>query len=199
MAKDTTNLESRGQGMTRSSQRQENGYPLGLVLTPRDLFRMNPFSLMRRMITEMDSAFGDTASSRGEVATVAWAPVIEVSQREGTYVIRAELPGIDPKDVKLEVTDEAVVLQGERKIEREEDKRDIHLSERVYGTFYRAIPLPEGAKVEDVRARFENGVLEVTVPVQEQRSNRREVQIEGASSAGQNSAGQKTTPTEKAA
>ena len=194
MAKDTTNLESRGQGMTRSFQRQESGYPLGLVLTPRDLFRMNPFSLMRRMITEMDSAFGETASSRGEEATAVWAPVIEVSQREGTYVIRAELPGIDSKDVKLEVTDEAVVLQGERKIEREEDKRDIHLSERVYGTFYRAIPLPEGAKVEDVRARFENGVLEVTVPVQEQRSNRREVQIEGASSAGQ-----KTTPTEKAA
>src|SRR5581483_5059552 len=128
MAKDTTNLESRGQGMTRSSQRQEGGYPLGLVLTPRDLFRMNPFSLMRRMITEMDSAFGETASGRGEEATAVWAPVIEVSQREGTYVIRAELPGIDPKDVKLEVTDEAVVLQGERKIEREEDKRDIHLS-----------------------------------------------------------------------
>lgn len=194
MAKDTTNLESRGQGMTPSSERRESGYPLGLVLTPRDLFRMNPFSLMRRMITEMDTAFGETGSNRGEEATTVWVPAIEVSQREGKYVIRAELPGLDPKEVKLEITDEAVVLQGERKIEREEDKRDIHMSERVYGRFYRAIPLPEGAKVEDVRARFENGVLEVTVPVQEQRSNRREVQIEGASSAGQ-----KTTTTEKAA
>jgi HSP20 family protein len=136
--------------------------------------------MMRRMTEELDRRFGQT--NTGEPGERVWAPPIEVAERDGSFVIRAELPGIKPDDVKPVITDDAVVIQGERKPESEEAK-GIHVTERRYGKFYRAIPLPEGAKVDEVRAKYENGVLEFTVPYEEQRSKRREIPIQ-ASSAG---------------
>jgi HSP20 family protein len=82
--------------------------------------------------------------------------------------------------VKLEITDEAVILEGERKVETQENKGGVQVTERQYGRFYRAIPLPEGAKVDEAKAKFENGVLEVTVPVQAQKEKRRQIQIEAS-------------------
>jgi HSP20 family protein len=134
------------------------------------------------MTEEMDRMFGEFGMNRGEQwASGGWAPAIEVSERDGKYLVRADLPGIKPDDVKLEVTDDAVVLQGERKSEHEDTRGGVHVSERSYGSFYRTIPLPEGAKVDEARAKFENGVLEVEVPVAEQRSKRRQIPIEGGS------------------
>jgi HSP20 family protein len=155
------------------------GYPPGL-LAPGDFFRMSPFSLMRRMSEEMDRVLGEFGLNRSETSTAAWAPAIEVSQTDGKYLVRAELPGINPADVKLEVTDEAVILEGERKSETHENKQGVRVTERQYGHFYRAIPLPEGAKVDEAKARFENGVIEVTVPVQAQKEKRRQIPIESA-------------------
>lgn len=213
MATDTRTSErqsapSGGQGLTRTSQRSEQGrgFPLGSVLTPAEFFRMTPFTLASRMMDEMDRAFSDfvggARQNASEASQVVWVPAIEISEREGKYVIRAELPGLNPNDVKLEVTDEAIILQGERKAERNEDERGIHVTERVYGRFFRSIPLPEGAKAEEARAKFENGVLEVIVPVKEQRTQRREIQIEGRSAVqGSDKAqgSEKSTTTEKAA
>jgi HSP20 family protein len=179
------NQETQGQAMARESQQQagssrRTGYALGMPLAPVDLFRMSPFSLMRRMTEELDRVLAE--STGREPGEKLWAPAIDVTQREGSYVVRAELPGLNPEDVKLEITDDAIVIQGERKIEHEEAKGGIHVTERRYGRFYRAIPLPEGAKVSEARARFENGVLEVTVPTEEQRSQTREIPIQGSSS-----------------
>jgi HSP20 family protein len=171
--------------MVRGSQQQagssrRGGYALGLPLTPAEFFRMNPFSLMRRMTEELDRAFGELRGR--EQGEMAWAPAIEVTQREGNYVVHAELPGLNPDDVKLEITDDSIVIQGERKVEHEETKGGMHVTERRYGKFYRAIPLPEGAKVDQARANYENGVLEVSVPTEEQRTRRREIPIQGSPS-----------------
>jgi len=170
---------------TKMARRQDNaargaGLPGAMMLSPGDFFRMSPFSLMRRMSEEMDRVFGEFGFLRGDGGKVVWAPAIEVSQADGTYQIRAELPGVNAGDVKLEITDDAVILQGERKLERQETKGGVHLTERQYGYFYRAVPLPEGAKGEEARAKFANGILEVTVPVQEQKEKRREIPIEPA-------------------
>jgi HSP20 family protein len=154
------------------------GYPSGLLMAPGDLFRMSPFALMRRMGQEMDRVFGEFGMNRGAGAPAPWIPAIEVSQSDGKYQVRAELPGVNPADVTLEVTDEAVILEGERKVETREDKGGVQVTERQYGHFYRAIPLPEGAKVEEAKARFENGLLEVTVPMQAQKETRRKIPIE---------------------
>jgi HSP20 family protein len=138
--------------------------------------------------------------NRGEEGKTAWTPTVEVNERDGKYVVHAELPGVKPDDVKLEITDDAVVLQGERQCEREENKGGVHVTERRYGNFYRAIPLPEGAKIDEARAKFENGVLEVEVPVAEQRSNRRQIPIEGSKGQGQSTSGQNQPgSTERAA
>jgi HSP20 family protein len=174
--------EQQTQG-TEMARRQGNlaraGVP-AMMLAPGDFLRMGPFALMRRMSEEMDRVFGEFGMNRGNGGKAVWAPAIEVSQADGNYQIRAEIPGVNPEDVKLEITDEAVILEGERKTEHQETKGGVHLTERQYGHFYRAIPLPEGAKVEEARAKFVNGVLEVTVPVQEQKEKRREIPIEGA-------------------
>ena len=178
------NQQPQGQAIVRGSQGQatpsrRGGYALGLPLTPIDFFRMNPFSLMRRMSEELDRAFGE-ANGRDQ-GDRAWAPAIEVTQRDGNYVVRAELPGLNPDDVKLEITDDAIVVQGERKEEHQETKGGVHVTERRYGKFYRAILLPDGARADDARAAYDKGILEITVPVEEQRSKRREIPIQTGS------------------
>jgi HSP20 family protein len=95
--------------------------------------------------------------------------------------VRAELPGLNPGEVKLEITDDAIVIQGERKEEHEGTKGGVHVTERRYGKFYRAVPLPDGARADDARAAYAKGVVEITVPVEEQRSKRREIPIQTGS------------------
>src|ERR1700722_19424274 len=142
MANQEQQRQSQGNTMMRRGVN-----PTGLLLAPGDLFRMNPFSLMRRMSEEMDRVFGGFGLHRGNEGSTVFSPPIEVSQKDGTYQVRAELPGVKPSDVKLEVTEDAVILEGDRNAEKQETKNGIELSERIYGHFYRAIPRPEGVKV----------------------------------------------------
>src|SRR4051794_17206464 len=183
-ADDKQNRQSEGKEASRGSQQgtlaRRASYPIGLI-TPMDFFRMNPFSLMRRMTEEMDRVFGGGGLTPESAGDVLWSPAIEVTEREGNYVVRAELPGLKPEDVKVECTDDALVIEGERKIEREEDGG--RRSERMYGRFSRVIPLPEGAKVTDAQARFQDGVLEVTIPVAKRDEKRRQIPIESGASA----------------
>lgn len=177
MTTQMSNSQQPQRGLVRA-----NGSPLGMMLVPGELFRMTPFSLMRRMTEEMDRVFGEFGLSHGE-SKAFWSPPIEISQRDGAYVMKAELPGVDPGDMKLEVTADAVILQGERKVERDETQGGVHITERVYGRFYRTISLPEGAKVGEAKAKFEKGVLEITVPLEEPHNPVREIPIEAGSPA----------------
>jgi HSP20 family protein len=162
---------NQGRNLTR-------GYdPFGLSLLPGDIFRTSPGALFRRMSEEMDRLMGDYGRQRGE-GRGAWAPPIEVTQQEGNLVVRAELPGLKPDDVRLEMTDDAIVIEGERREEHEESRGGRHITELRYGQFYRSIPLPEGANAEQAKARFDNGVLEITVPVQEPANKRRQIPID---------------------
>jgi HSP20 family protein len=157
------------------------------TLSPREFLSANPFSLMKRMTEEMDRIFGEFGFERGQGQGQGggsmWSPAIEVAEREGQYVVHAELPGLKPEDVKVELTDDTLVIHGERKSEHDENKGGVHRTERRYGQFYRSVPLPEGVNAEQVRAKFENGVLEVTIPVPQQQSNRREIPINTGSEA----------------
>jgi len=180
------NEQSQGNEGARGSQQgtlaRRAALPVSFI-TPMDLFRMNPFSLMRRMTEEMDRVFGDGGQERQSSGDILWAPAVEVSQREGNYMIRAELPGVKPEDVKIEIEYDALVLQGERKVQREEDKGGVHRTEIRYGRFHRIIPLPEGANADQAQAKFDNGVLEVTVPVPEEKNQRKQIPIQTGSAA----------------
>jgi HSP20 family protein len=153
--------------------------PFGL--TPQDLFRANPFSLLRRMTEEMDRVIQEVGLESEGSNGLGWSPAVEVSLKDGKYNVHAELPGLEPKDVKIEVENDALVIQGERKFEKEENEGGVQRTERQYGMFYRSIPLPEGVKLDQAQAKFHNGVLEITIPVEEQQSNKRSIPIEGES------------------
>jgi HSP20 family protein len=154
-----------------------------VLLTPFDLFRMNPFSAMRRMAEEIDRVFGEARPEREVGRDLLWSPAIEVSEGEGQYNVRVELAGLKPEDVTLEIEDGALTLQGERKSEHEEKKDDMHRTEIRYGHFYRRVPLPEGASIDEARAKFDDGVLEITVPVPQRESQRRQIPIQKAAAA----------------
>jgi len=93
--------------------------------------------------------------------------------------VTAELPGLKKEDVKVELTEDALIIQGERKQEHKEDHEGFHRWERSYGQFYRSIPLPEEAKTDQAKAELTDGVLKVSVPVAEtKKKTTRQVPIE---------------------
>ncbi|MEW6731801.1 MAG: Hsp20/alpha crystallin family protein [Acidobacteriota bacterium] len=152
--------------------------PLLFSLTPRDLFTLNPFEMMRRFSEEMDRTFENFGLWRGFTkGETGWAPAIEVFERKGKFVVRAELPGLSKDDVKVELTDDSLIIKGERKSEHKEEGKGFYRSELSYGSFYREILIPESATVDQTEAKFSNGVLEVVIPVPESVRKRREVPI----------------------
>ena len=145
-----------------------------------NLFTVNPFALVRQFTDEMDRIFSQNPrAAAGDGA--AWTPTIEVKEKEGKLLVTAELPGVKKEDVKIHIDGDTLVVEGERKQEKEEKREGYYHSERSYGTFYRSIPLPEGAKAEQTAAQFNNGVLEVTVPIPEAKTKRQDVPIQEAS------------------
>ena len=132
---------------------------------------ISPFSVMKRFGEEMDRLFGDFGLDRNWIppalmgeAGRAWAPEVEIFERDGELVVRADLPGLKKEDVKVELTDEGLTIEGERRSEHEENGEGYYRSERNYGNFYRRLPLPEGVDPDDATAKFHDGVLEVTMP-----------------------------------
>jgi len=177
--------QSGNRGLSRSSQQSpaRRGYD-PMRMNPEDFFA-NPFSAMRRMHDEMDrmfaGAFGQQAGNALMGGLGSWAPAVEVSEKDNQLCVCAELPGLKPEDVKVEVTDDALIIQGERKHESSGDEGGRWHSERSYGRFHRTIPLPEGANAEQAHADFKNGELRVTVPVEHRDNKRRQIPISGSS------------------
>jgi HSP20 family protein len=110
-----------------------------------------------------------------------WAPDIDVYQKNDQLIIKADVPGLTKDDVSVDITDDAVTIQGERKAEREEEREGFYRTERSYGNFCRVIPLPEGAITEQAKANFRDGVLEITMPAPPAATKSRRLEIaEGA-------------------
>jgi HSP20 family protein len=132
----------------------------------------SPFTLMRRLSDDMERVFEDTWGARRvprlfralEIPETRWTPNIEAFERKGEFVVRADLPGMTKDNVKVEVSDGEIVIQGERNEEKEQKEKGYYASERSYGAFYRALPLPEGVKADDAKATFKDGVLEIVMP-----------------------------------
>jgi len=139
------------------------------------LFGTSPFKFMKRFTEEMDRAFAGFGPPSAEFEL--WAPPLEVKHKNGNFVVTAELPGLTKEEIKVEVIENNLVIEGERKREKEEKGEEFYRSERYYGKFYRAIPLPKGARPEQVKAELTNGVLEVVIPVPEMKPAARQIPI----------------------
>ncbi len=124
------------------------GWP-GLMSFPSRMFSLDPF---RRMGEPLVAGFGRVM------------PKVNVSENPESYQIEAELPGIDEKDLSVTLSDGVLTIRGEKKAEREEKKKDYYLSERSYGTVQRSFELPEGVDADKISAKFEKGVLSLSLP-----------------------------------
>jgi HSP20 family protein len=141
----------------------------------------SPFTALQRFADEMDRVFDDFGLGRRsegsplwrDAGADIWAPDIEVFQRNNELVIKADLPGMKQDEVSVDITDNAVTIQGERRREHEEEREGLYRSERSYGSFCRTIPLPEGAITEQAKASFQGGVLEITMPAPPASKGRR--------------------------
>jgi HSP20 family protein len=120
----------------------------------------NPFSFLQQ---EIDRLFDGFARNFPTFATsVATLPSMDVSETDKAIEITAELPGLDKKDVELNLADNVLTIRGEKKNEREEKNKDYYLLERSFGSFSRSVELPKGVNPEDISAEIANGVLKVT-------------------------------------
>jgi HSP20 family protein len=159
----------------------------------------SPWQTMSRLSREMDQLFDSFFGNRfgfprlargwpfesggagmgGDDLSSLWTPNVDVRRRGDSLVIHAELAGLTKDAVRIEATDQGIAISGERNETREEggNERGYQLKERSYGSFYREIPLPEGAQVDKAKATMREGVLEITVPLQENQ-NRRQIRIE---------------------
>lgn len=134
--------------------------------------RQEPFNLLRQMTSELDRMFDEPwtllrwpSADMALPNTPGWMPKVDVVTKDNTLVTRVDLPGIKKEDVLVQVEDGFLTLSGERKKEVKEEKDNVYREEREYGSFCRSVPLPKGVKADDVKATFDNGVLEVTVPL----------------------------------
>jgi len=166
----------------------------------------SPFEMMRRFSEDVDRLFGSmgfgswgwptetsrslaqrSGSSTGTSSMTSWAPSVDIATRGDDLVVMAELPGIKPEDVQVEIEGNNLVIQGESRAEQENKDQGYWYSERRYGSFYRTIPLPQGVKTDNAQAEFKNGVLEVTLPgaVKAAMPQRRKIEIGSAQQQGQ--------------
>ena len=160
----------------------------GAVTRYEPAFPSSPFTLMRRLSDEMERIFEESWGPRRlprllhgfELGESRWTPNVEVFERKGELVVRADLPGLTKDEIKVEIADNDLVIQGERKEEKEQKEKGYYASERAYGSFYRSIPLPEGIKADEARAAFKDGVLEITMPAKTPEKHGRRLEIKAA-------------------
>ena len=152
---------------------------------------MSPFRGRRGFydpVSEMNRVFDDMLGGlmrrpggqqqRSELTE--WAPAIDVVAKDGDLVLRAELPGIKQEDVDITLHDNVLTVSGERKAEQEEERSGYYVRERRYGSFSRSLTLPQGVDESKIHARYEDGVLEVTVEGAAAVQEPKRIQIEGS-------------------
>jgi HSP20 family protein len=146
-----------------------------------------PFHMLERFANEMDRIFEDFGFGRlragqpwrGMLSSEAlWSPDVEVFHRNSELVVRADLPGLSKDDVKVDVTDDQLTIEGERQRQHDEEREGVYRSERSYGKFRRTIQLPEGVIADEAKATFKDGVLEIVMPAPPEQARRgRRVEI----------------------
>ena len=137
------------------------------------IVRWEPFRDLVTMQDRLNRVFED--AFRGPVRGAeedwlggSWAPAVDIYEHDGNLVLKAELPGIDPKDVDVRVENNVLTLRGERKFDEEVKRESCHRVERAYGTFSRSFTLPNVVDTQNIKAEFRDGVLRVTMPKREE-------------------------------
>jgi HSP20 family protein len=125
------------------------------------LTRWDPFAELGELRTEFNRVFGELTGDRPH----RWTPAIDVMRDNGNLLVRADVPGIKPGEVKIEVEDDILTVFGEHEEQREKKDKQYLRRERRYGSFYRSMALPAGVDAKTIKARTHDGVVEVTIPL----------------------------------
>lgn len=142
------------------------------------LVRYEPWNLLNQFQTEVNRLFesrlgdlqeGDSSS----IVTSGWRPAVDIKEEENRFVIRADVPGVDPKDIEVTMEDGVLTLKGERSTQTEAEREGYKRIERARGTFYRRFGLPDSADAEGIKAKGKDGVLEIVIPKHERVQPRR--------------------------
>jgi HSP20 family protein len=143
----------------------------------------DPLSEMNRLFDQM---FGGVARRTGDeqrTQAAGWSPAIDVIQEDEDLVVRAELPGAKPEDVDIAVHNGVLTISGKLEEEREEERSGYLVRERCSGSFRRSLQLPQDVDEDQIKANFENGVLEVKIPGAAAMKEPKHIQIEGGKSS----------------
>lgn len=144
-----------------------------------NVVRYEPWGLLRRFQDDVNKLFGEypvgsaAEGDRSSIVTSSWAPAVDIKEEDNRFVLKADIPGVEPKDIEVTMADGVLTIRGERKHESEEDTNGYKRVERSYGTFYRRFSLPDTADAEGISAKGKDGVLEVVIPKHEKVQPRR--------------------------
>jgi HSP20 family protein len=145
-----------------------------------ELSPWKPFGELSPFRKEMDRLWnrflGETPFAR--TFNEMWSPSVDISETKDDFVVKAELPGLEAKDVNVSISGNVLTIKGEKKAEEEEKDEHYHRIERYSGSFQRVFQLPSGVKADKVEANFDKGVLKVTLPkVEEAKKKEIEVKV----------------------
>jgi HSP20 family protein len=127
---------------------------------------------MNRLFDESYRGLGRTNSEDDWALGGSWAPAVDIYEQDGSIVLKAEVPGMDAKDVEIRVENNVLTLRGERKFDNEVKKDSYHRVERAYGSFTRSFTLPNVVDTEKIKADYRDGVLRVSLPTKEEAKPR---------------------------
>ncbi|RKG87770.1 Hsp20/alpha crystallin family protein [Corallococcus sp. CA049B] len=187
------NAQAGAPGATSQGQEPRTGAGISRRESPapaigREAAPVSPFGLLRRMMEDMDqlvTGFGGRgiAARSGVLDEGLWSPQVDVLERNGSLIVKADLPGMKQEDIYVELQPDLLIIEGERsfELEEEEEAEGIWSLERSTGLFRRAVPLPEGIDTESVQAHFENGVLEVSLKLPEELPQGKRIEVKGGS------------------
>ena len=130
------------------------------------IVRYEPWTVVNRLHQSLDQFFNETLSSpeASSSPSVAWVPRVDIHEEKDRFVVLADVPGVEPKDIDITAEKGVLTVRGERRAEKRVTDNGYERIERVAGTFLRRFTLPEGANTESITAKQTNGVLEVTIP-----------------------------------
>ena len=121
-----------------------------------------PFEGLTSWFDDVDTFFENDLFTKPRVKN--WIPAMDIEEKDGTYLVKADLPGVNKDDIHLELRDGYLTLKGERKYEHEEKEDHYRRIERTHGSFQRSLKVPEGLTQKDIKAKYRDGVLELTIP-----------------------------------
>ncbi len=143
------------------------------------LVRYEPWSMLNQLRREMDSLFEPGENREGSnIITSDWVPAVDIKETDDAFVISADIPGVDPKDIEVNMENGMLTIKGERETETKEEKEGYKRVERQRGSFYRRFSLPDTADADKISAKSKHGVLEITIPKQEKLQPRK-ISVEG--------------------